>query len=56
MKAILWLFVRCVLFIPLVMIHFALSILGSASGNANWGIEQSIEATGNALFGKGKEK
>jgi hypothetical protein len=56
MKAILWLIIRCVFFIPLVAIHFALSILSSGSGNANWGIEQSITATGNALFGKDKDK
>lgn len=56
MKAILWMFLKCVLFIPLATIHFALSILGAASGNANWGIEQSIKATGDALFGEGKDK
>lgn len=56
MKAILWLFIRCILFLPLVAIHLALSILSSGSGNANWGIEQSISATGNALFGKDKDE
>ena len=56
MKAVLWMFIKCVLFIPLATIHFGLSILGAASGNANWGIEQSIKATGDALFGEEKGK
>jgi len=56
MKKVLGIFIKCVLFIPLATIHFGLSILGAASGDANWGIEQSIEATAKVLFGKGKDK
>ena len=50
MRKILNVFVKCVLFIPLVITHLVISFVLARSGEANWGLSQSIWETARWLF------
>lgn len=50
MWAILYVFAKCVLFLPLVAIHLVISFLVARPGDVNWGLDHSIRDTARWLF------
>jgi hypothetical protein len=55
MIAILLLFLKCVVCIPLVLIHFVLSMFGLVMGRCKCSIDKSVTATVRLLFDNGPD-
>jgi Na+/melibiose symporter-like transporter len=55
MIAILLLFLKCVVCIPLVLIHFVLSMFGFVTGQCKCSFNKSVTATVRLLFDNGPD-